>query len=119
MVITNAATAIITTKSPYFVRTSVALPQAIGSLGTWAAKSGLKKSFTMVSDYGPGIDSEQAFQTAFKAGGGEILGSVRYPVANPDFSAFAQRLADAKSESAFIYVPGGEQPAALDRKSVA
>ena len=96
-VITNAATAIITTRSPYFVRTSTALPQPIGALGTWAAKSGLKKAYTMVSDFGPGHDSEAAFQGAFKAGGGEIIGSVRFPLASPDFSAFAQRLKDAKS----------------------
>jgi branched-chain amino acid transport system substrate-binding protein len=115
MVITNAATAIITTRSPYFVRTSVALPQPIGTLGGWAAKSGIKGAYTMVSDYGPGIDSEAAFQTAFKAGGGYIIGSVRFPVANPDFSAFAQRVKDANPEAIFIFVPGGEQPAALGK----
>jgi branched-chain amino acid transport system substrate-binding protein len=115
MVITNAATAIITTRSPYFVRTSAPLPQLIGTLGGWAAKSGIKQAYTMVSDYGPGIDSEAAFQNAFKLGGGQIVGSVRFPVANPDFSAFAQRLKDANAEAVFIFVPGGEQPAALGK----
>jgi branched-chain amino acid transport system substrate-binding protein len=115
MVIMNAATAIITAKSPYFARTSVALPAAIGTLGGWAAKHGVKQAYTMVSDYGPGIDSEGAFQTAFKQNGGEIVGSVRFPVANPDFSAFAQRLKDSNAEAVFIFVPGGEQPAALGK----
>jgi branched-chain amino acid transport system substrate-binding protein len=115
MVITNAATAIITTRSPYFTRTSVALPQAIGTLGNWAAKNGIKQVYTMVSDYGPGIDSEAAFQNGFKQGGGNIVGSVRFPVASPDFSAFAQRLKDANAEGVFIFVPGGEQPAALGK----
>jgi branched-chain amino acid transport system substrate-binding protein len=114
-IIMNAATAIITARSPYFVRTSIPLPAAMGALGTWAAKSGIKKSYTMVTDYGPGIDSETAFQLAFKEGGGEIVGSVRFPVVSPDFSAFVQRLKDAKSESVFIFVPGGEQPAALGK----
>ncbi|HWL06134.1 MAG TPA: ABC transporter substrate-binding protein [Xanthobacteraceae bacterium] len=112
-VITNAATAIITARSPYLVRTSIALPQAMGALGTWAAKNGTKNAFTMVTDYGPGIDSEQEFQLQFKQGGGTINGSVRFPVANPDFSAFAQRLKDSNSEAVFVFVPGGEQPAAL------
>jgi len=112
-VIMNAATAIITTRSPYLVRTSISLPQAVGTLGTWAVKNGTKNAFTMVTDYGPGIDSEQEFQLQFKNGGGAINGSVRFPVANPDFSAFAQRLKDSKSESVFVFVPGGEQPAAL------
>ena len=115
MVITNAATAIITTRSPYFVRTSTALPQPIGTLGGWAAKNGIKQAYTMVSDYGPGIDSEGAFQNAFKQGGGQIVGSVRFPVANPDFSAFAQRVKDANAEAVFIFVPGGEQPSALGK----
>ncbi|HVG51859.1 MAG TPA: ABC transporter substrate-binding protein [Xanthobacteraceae bacterium] len=114
-VIMNAATAIITARSPYFVRTSIPLPAAMGALGTWAAKTGIKKSYTMVTDYGPGIDSEQAFQAAFKEGGGEIVGSVRFPVVSPDFSAFVQRLKDSKSESVFIFVPGGEQPASLGK----
>ena len=115
MVIMNAATAIITARSPYFVRTSSGLPQMIGTLGGWAAKNGIKQAYTMVSDYGPGIDSEAAFQTAFKQGGGEIVGSVRFPVASPDFSAFAQRVKDANPEAVFLFVPGGEQPAALGK----
>jgi branched-chain amino acid transport system substrate-binding protein len=40
---------------------------------------------------------------------------VRFPVVSPDFSAFVQRLKDSKSESVFIMVPGGEQPAALGK----
>src|SRR4051812_5595579 len=88
MVIMNAATSIITTKSQYSVRTSLTLPMIGETLGTWAAtKGGVKKSYTMVSDYGPGLDSEAAFHRAFKAAGGEIVGSVRMAVANPDFSA--------------------------------
>jgi len=115
-VIMNAATAIITTKSPYFTRTSIPLPQAITALGKWAVtKNGSKQAFTMVTNYGPGIDTETAFQSGFKEAGGQIVGSVRFPVQNPDFSAFAQQLKDSKADSAFIFVPGGEQPAALGK----
>ena len=69
----------------------------------------------MVSDFGPGHDAEGAFQHAFKEAGGEIVGSVRMPVANPDFSAFVQRAKDLNPESIFIFVPGGAQPAALGK----
>ena len=94
-VIMNAATSIITTKSPYMARTSVTTPMLNQTLGTWAAtKGGVKKVFTMVSDYGPGHDAEGAFHLGFKEAGGEIVGSVRFPVANPDFSAFVQRAKD-------------------------
>src|SRR5438874_12715447 len=98
MVVMNAATSIIITKSPYMIRTSVTLPQVMDTFGTWAAKTGLKKCYTMVTDYGPGHDSEAAFQRAFKEAGGEIVGSVRFPVANPDFSAFVQRAKDMGPE---------------------
>ena len=40
MVVMNAATSIIITKSPYMIRTSVTLPQVMETFGTWAAKSG-------------------------------------------------------------------------------
>src|SRR5712692_1354018 len=115
MVVMNAATSIITTKSPYMIRTSVTLPQVMETFGAWAAKSGIKQSYTMVTDYGPGHDSEAAFQRAFKEAGGIIVGSVRFPVANPDFSAFVQRAKDLAPESIYIFIPGGAQPAALGK----
>jgi branched-chain amino acid transport system substrate-binding protein len=114
-VIMNAATSIITTKSDYSVRTSLALPQPCATLGTWAHKSGVRKTYTMVSDYGPGHDCEAAFTGAFKAAGGEIVGAVRMAVANPDFSAYVQRAKDLNPESIFVFVPGGAQPAALGK----
>ena len=113
MVIMNAATSIITTKSDYAVRTSVTLPMVTETLGAWAYKNGVRKIYTMVSDYGPGHDAEGGLHRAFKAAGGEIIGSVRFPIANPDFSAFVQRAKDLNPESIFIFVPGGAQPAAL------
>ena len=115
MVIMNAATAIITTKSPYSVRTSTTIPQLNETFGTWAYKSGIRKAYTMVSDYGPGHDAEQSFQRGFKEAGGEIVGAVRFPVANPDFSAFVQRAKDLNPEAIFIFVPGGVQPSAIGK----
>jgi branched-chain amino acid transport system substrate-binding protein len=115
MVVMNAATSIITTKSPYLARTSLTTPQLNYTLGTWAAKNGFKKIYTMVSDYGPGIDAETWFQKGFKDGGGEIIGSVRFPVANPDFSAFVQRAKDASPDAIYVWVPGGAQPAAVGK----
>ena len=115
MVVMNAATSIITTKSPYIARTSTTTPQLNQTLGTWAAKKGVKTAYTMVSDYGPGIDAEGAFHTGFKEAGGQIVGSVRFPVANPDFSAFVQRAKDANPDAIYIWIPGGAQPAAVGR----
>ncbi len=118
MVVMNAATSIITTKSPYMARTSSTTPQLNYTFGTWAAKHGIKKVYTMVSDYGPGIDAETWFQKGFKDAGGEIAGSVRFPVASPDFSAFVQRAKDVNPDAIYIWVPGGAQPAAVAKALV-
>ena len=116
MVVMNAATSIVTTKSPYMVRSSVTLPQVAETFGAWAVqKGGLKKTYTMVTDYGPGHDFEAGFQRAFKEAGGEVSGQVRFPIANPDFSAFVQRAKDLNPESIMVFVPGGAQPAALGK----
>jgi branched-chain amino acid transport system substrate-binding protein len=115
MVVMNAATSVITTKSSYIARTSVTTPQLNYTLGKWAAKNGIKTVYTMVSDYGPGIDAETWFQNGFKEGGGQIVGSVRFPVANPDFSAFVQRAKDANPDAIYIWIPGGAQPAAVGK----
>ena len=115
MVVMNAATAIITTKSPYMARTSLTVPQLTETLGTWAEKQGLKKVYTMVTDYGPGIDAEKAFQQGFKSAGGDIVGSVRMAVQNPDFTAYVQRAKDLDPQGVFVMIPGGAQPGAFGK----
>src|SRR3954467_15844173 len=114
MVVMNAATSVVITKSPYMIRTSVALPQVMETFGTWAAtKGGIKQVYTMVTDYGPGIHAEGAFQSAFKTAGGNVVGSVRFPVANPDFSAFVQRAKDVSPRSIFNLLSCGARRSAV------
>ena len=115
MVVMNAATSIITTKSEYMARASVTTPQINSAFGKWVADHGVKEVYTLVTDYGPGHDAEKAFHSAFKAGGGKIVGADRSPVVNPDFSAFVQRIANAKPEGVYIWVPGGAQPPAIGK----
>src|SRR6516225_11066765 len=83
-----AGTSIITEKSPYIVRTSFTLPQSSVIVADWAAKNGIKKVVTIVSDYAPGIDSENSFRGRFVADGGTIVDAIRVPFQNPDFSPF-------------------------------
>jgi branched-chain amino acid transport system substrate-binding protein len=115
MVVMNAATAIITTKSPYLVRVSFTIPQLNQTLATWAAQHGLKKAYILVTDYGPGIDAEAAFQKGFTEAGSEIVGSVRMAVQSPDFSAYVQRAKDLNPQGIFIMIPGGAQPGAFGK----
>ena len=118
MVVMNAATSIITTKSPYMVRSSLTIPQNCETLGTWAYNNGVRKVFILVSDYAPGHDAEAAFQRTFTAAGGTIVEAAHVPVANPDFSAFVQRAKDSGADGIFVFIPGGSQPAALAKSLV-
>jgi len=111
-----AATAIVIEKSPYMVRTSMTVPQLNTTLGTWAEKNaGVKKAYTMVADFGPGLDAEGAFSRGFKASGGDVVGSVRMAVANPDFSSYVQRAKDLNPEGIFVMIPGGAMPGAFGK----
>jgi branched-chain amino acid transport system substrate-binding protein len=113
MIVMNAASSVVTTRSPYIARFSMALPQVSAPMATWAAKNGIKKVYTLVSDFAPGIDSEKAFKDAFTAAGGTVVDSVRVPLRNPDFAPFVQRIKDAKPEAVFMFVPAGEQSIAF------
>jgi branched-chain amino acid transport system substrate-binding protein len=105
-VVMAAATSTITEASPYIVRTSFTLPQATVPMADWASQNGIKKVVTLVSDYGPGIDAEKAFSSAFTAKGGQVE-NLRVPLQNPDFSPFLQKVADAKPDALFVFVPSG------------
>ena len=113
MVIMNAATSVITTRSPYVVRVSHTLPQDTQPIALWAAKNGIKRVYTLVSDFGPGIDAETQFVKDFKAAGGEIVDSVRTPLQNPDFAPFLQRIKDSKPDAVFVFLPPGNQTIAF------
>ena len=108
MVVMAAATAMIPTRSPFIVRTGFTLPQVTAPIAEWALKNKIKRVVTMVTDYGPGLDAEKTFVNTFKAGGGEIVESIKTPLRNPDYAPFLQRAKDAKPDALFVFVPSGE-----------
>ena len=112
LIITNAGTSVITTRSPYVARVSFTLWQSVYPLGQWAAKR-FKKAYTLVTDYAPGHDAETAFAQAFKAGGGEVVGSVRVPLQNPDFVPYLQRAKDARPDALMVFIPAGKTATAV------
>ncbi len=103
-----AGTSIITERSPYIVRTSFTLPQSSVIIADWAAKNGIKKVVSIVSDYAPGADAEKSFTERFQAAGGAVAEAIKVPLANPDFAPFLQRAADAKPDAIFVFVPSGQ-----------
>jgi branched-chain amino acid transport system substrate-binding protein len=107
-IVMAAGTSIITERSPYIARTSFTVAQSCVIIADWAAKNGIKKVVTIVSDYAPGADAQNSFSEKFKAGGGEVIEAIKVPLANPDFAPFLQRAADAKPDAIFIFVPSGQ-----------
>ncbi len=106
----SSGASITTTKSPYFVRAGFILSPQSWILAEWAAKNGSKRVVTLVNEWAPGVEAETAFVTRFKEVGGDIMASIRIPLANPDFAPFLQRIADLKPDTAFIYFPGTQAP---------
>ena len=106
-IITSATTSIITSKSEYYARTSMAGPQSAVPVAAWAVENGIKRVVTLVTDYGPGHDIEKGFTDEYKAKGGEIVEAIRVPLQNPDFAPFLQRVRDAKPDALFVFVPSG------------
>lgn len=108
MIVMNAVTTGITSKSPYMLRTGMTMQQMTEPFGTWTAANKVGKVYTLVSDYSTGIDAEARFTKGFTAGGGKIVGTARVPLANPDYSPFVQRIKDEKPDALFFFAPGVE-----------
>ena len=108
LVVMAAATSSITEASPYIIRTSFTLPQATVALADWAAKNKIKKAVTLVADYGPGFDAEKFFDSQFRLNGGQILDKLRTPLRAPDFAPVLQKVADAKPDALFVFLPSGQ-----------
>jgi branched-chain amino acid transport system substrate-binding protein len=107
LVIMNAATSAIVTKSPLVVRTSFTTWQTSTPIAKVAKDAGVSKVISVVSDYGPGVDAENAFKMGFEAAGGQVVEAIRMPLATNDFSPIMQRIKDSGAEGVFAFLPSG------------
>jgi len=107
VVIMNAATASITRMSPYFVRTSMTIPQYVQPIGKWLVDNGVKTAYVLVSDYAPGYDAEEYFIKSFTAAGGKIVDKARSPINNVDFSSYVEKVLQDKPDALYMFMPAG------------
>jgi branched-chain amino acid transport system substrate-binding protein len=107
-VIFNAATWHILDKSEYQLRTSFTLPQVSVPVAKYALEKGIKKVVTLVSDFAPGLDAENAFISTFTAGGGQVVEKIRVPLKATDFGPFMQTAKGASPDAIFMFMPGGQ-----------
>jgi branched-chain amino acid transport system substrate-binding protein len=107
-VIMVSGTSVVTERSPYYVRTSFTLGQQSGIIADWAIKNGSKKAVSVLSDWAPGAEAGKVFESNFTKGGGQVLETLKVPLANPDFAPFLQRARDLQPDTLFVFVPAGQ-----------
>jgi branched-chain amino acid transport system substrate-binding protein len=103
-----SGTSVVTDRSPYYVRTSFTLGQQSGIIADWAIKNGSRKAVSILSDWAPGAEAGKVFEQHFTKGGGQILETLKVPLANADFSPFLQRAHDLQPDTLFVFVPAGQ-----------
>jgi branched-chain amino acid transport system substrate-binding protein len=90
--------------NPNFFVTSYQNDQVHEVLGKYAQDSGIKKAFIMAPNYQAGKDSLAGFKHYFK---GEVVDEVYVPLNQLDYSAELSKIAAAKPDAIFVFLPGG------------
>ncbi len=89
---------------PNFFTTSYLNDQPHATMGQVAQDEGYKRVFVLVPNYQAGKDSVAGFKSKFK---GEIVDEVYVPLNQLDFSAELAKIAAAKPDAVFTFMPGG------------
>jgi branched-chain amino acid transport system substrate-binding protein len=109
----NAAGTGLLAKAPYSTRLGVTMSQIANPLAKWASKNGVKTVYNVLANYAPGIDAGKAFSDTFTAAGGKMAGEVLVPINNTEYSAYIQRVKDAKPDAVFVFVGAGNPAVAF------
>jgi branched-chain amino acid transport system substrate-binding protein len=90
--------------SPFFFSTSYQNDQPPEVLGKYAQDKGFKRAFLLAPNYQAGKDMLAGFKKQFK---GEIVDEVYTPLGQLDFAAELAKIAAAKPDAVFVFMPGG------------
>jgi branched-chain amino acid transport system substrate-binding protein len=102
----NAGSSIFAGKqcSPNFFVTSYENNQVHAVLGEYAQEQGYKRAFLMAPNYQAGKDAVAGFKSRFK---GTVVEEDFVPLSQVDFQADLSRIAAAKPDVIFAFMPGG------------
>ena len=91
------------------------------AMADWAAKNGIKKVVTMISDYAPGVDAEKSFTGEFIKKGGEMVESDPLSAGQSRFRAVpaARGRPEARRHVRFRSFRAGRPPSSSNSSSAA
>jgi branched-chain amino acid transport system substrate-binding protein len=87
-----------------FFVTSYQNDQVFGVAGQHAQDAGIKRAFLMAPNYQAGRDALAGFKTYFK---GEVADEVYVPLNQLDYAAELAKIAAAKPDAIYVFLPGG------------
>ena len=90
--------------NPYFFVTSYENDRIHAISGAYAQQKGYKRVFLLAPNYQAGKDAIDGFKSAYK---GEIADEVYTPLTQLDFSAEFAKIAAAKPDAIYTFMPGG------------
>lgn len=89
--------------NPLFFTTSYQNDQVHATMGQVAQDEGYKRVFVMVPNYQAGKDAAAGFKSRFK---GEVVDEIYVPLTQLDFSTELAKIAAAKPDAIFTFMPG-------------
>ena len=90
--------------NPFLFVTSYQNDQPHAAMGQVAQDAGYKRVFLLVPNYQAGKDSASGFRSRFK---GEVADEIYVPLNQLDFSTEVAKIAAAKPDAVFAFMPGG------------
>jgi branched-chain amino acid transport system substrate-binding protein len=90
--------------NPFFFATSYNNDQVHAVIGQVCEDQGYKRVFVLVPNYQAGRDAVAGFKSRFK---GEVVDEVYVPLTQLDFAAELAKIASAKPDAIFTFMPGG------------
>ncbi|WP_207461438.1 ABC transporter substrate-binding protein [Azospirillum sp. SYSU D00513] len=90
--------------SPYFFSSAYQNDQPHAAMGQAAQDAGYKRVFVLVPNYQAGKDAVAGFRSRFK---GEVVDEIYVPLTQLDFSTEITKIAAAKPDAIFTFMPGG------------
>lgn len=114
MVVMGAQTSVITTRSPFIVRSGATLAQSASTLGKWAAKNGIRNVAALISDYAPGNDALKEFSKAFVGDERTVNDEYRIPLFEADLGPPLMQIKGAKPDALFVFVAPWQARQVLD-----